>query len=113
MARDEAKIGRVRDAMRKEGFDTLVLRVPENVTYLSDAWCGQGLTYLIFPLEGDPVLIHPAGEVPPATWVSDLRLYPVETVDVLDDAVKAGTESVRTTLLDLGIRSGTVGVVTI
>jgi Xaa-Pro aminopeptidase len=51
LARDEAKIGRVRDAMRKEGFDTLVLHVPENVTYLSDAWCGQGLTYLIFPLE--------------------------------------------------------------
>jgi Xaa-Pro aminopeptidase len=110
LARDEAKIGRVRDAMRKEGFNTLVLRIPENVTYLSDAWCGQGLTYLIFPLEGDPVLIHPAGEVPPTTWVSDSRLYPVETVDVLDDAVKAGTESVRTTLLDLGIRSGTVGV---
>ena len=69
MVHDEAKLKRVWEIMRAKNLAALVVRLPENVTYLSDAWCGRGLTYLVFPLEKDPVLIHPAGETLPATWV--------------------------------------------
>lgn len=96
--------------MRQEGFDALVLRIPENVTYLSGAWCGRGLTYLIFPLEKEPILIHPAGETLPPTWVSDLRLYKPETFEHLGSALEMGTEYVHKALLDLGASSGTIGV---
>ncbi len=110
MVRDEAKLSRVREMMRLEGLDALVLRLPENVTYLSDAWCGRGLTYLVFPLEKDPVLIHPAGETLPPTWVPDVRLYKWETFEHLGDSLKVGSENVLKALSDLGIDSGAIGV---
>jgi Xaa-Pro aminopeptidase len=96
--------------MRLKGLATLVLRLPENVTYLSDAWCGRGLTYLVFPLEKDPVLIHPAGESVPATWVPDVRLYKWETFEHLGSALEVGPDNVLRALSDLGIRSGAIGV---
>ena len=96
--------------MHLAGLDALVLRLPENVTYLSDAWPGRGLTYLVFPLEKDPVLIHPAGEVLPPTWVHDVRLYKWETFEHLGNSLEVGSENVRKALLDLGIHSGTIGV---
>lgn len=100
----------MRVTMRQEGLSALVLRVPENVTYLSDAWCGRGLTYLVFPLEKDPVLIHPAGETLPPTWVSDVRFYKWETFEHLGSTVEVGSEQVLKALSDLGINSGAVGV---
>jgi Xaa-Pro dipeptidase len=96
--------------MRTEGLAALVLRLPENVTYLSDAWSGRGLTYLVFPLERDPVLIHPVGETLPPTWVSDVRLYKWETFEHLGSALNVGSEQVLKALTDIGIGSGAIGV---
>jgi Xaa-Pro aminopeptidase len=96
--------------MRQEGFDALLVRLPENVTYLSGVWCGRGLTYLVFPLEKDPVLIHPSGETLPPNWVSDVRLYTPETFEHLGSALEVGTDYVRKALSDLGLGSGTLGV---
>lgn len=110
MVRDEVKLKRVREMMRLEGLAALVLRLPENVTYLSDAWSGRGLTYLVFPLEKDPVLIHPGGETMPPTWVSDVRLYKWETFEHLGSAIDVGSEHVLRALSDLGIGSGAIGV---
>lgn len=110
MVRDEAKLKRVWEIMRAKSLAALVVRLPENVTYLSDAWCGRGLTYLVFPLEKDPVLIHPAGETTPPTWVSDVRLYNWETFEHLGSAINVGSENVLKALSDLGISSGAIGV---
>mgnify|MGYP002260238894 CR=1 FL=1 len=110
MIRDEIKLSRVREAMREQRLDALVLRIPENVTYLSGAWCGRGLTYLVFPLDTDPILIHPAGETVPPTWVSDIRLYKWENFEHLGSSLEVGTDMVHKTLLDLGVGSGTIGV---
>jgi len=110
LGHDQIKINRVREAMRNEGFDVLLLRIPENVVYISDAWCGQGLTYLVFPLEKDPILIYPASEVPPCTWVSDVREYSTETPDRLSDTLEVGGNFVQKALTDIGMSSGTVGV---
>jgi len=110
LIRDEIKLSRVREAMREQRLDALVLRIPENVTYLSGAWCGRGLTYLVFPLDKDPILIHPAGETVPPTWVSDIRLYKWENFEHLGSSLEVGTDMVHKTLLDLGVGSGTIGV---
>jgi Xaa-Pro dipeptidase len=110
MVRDEKKLNRVREAMRLQNISALVLRVPENVTYLSDAWPGRGLTYLVFPIEKDPVLIHPAGETTPQTWVKDVRLYKWETYEHLGNSLQVGVENVQKALNDLGILSGTIGI---
>jgi Xaa-Pro dipeptidase len=110
MIRDEKKLIHVREAMRRERIDALVLRVPENVTYLSGAWCGRGLSYLICALEKEPVLIHPSGEIQPPTWVSDVRFYKWETFEHLGSSLEVGTDAVRKGLTDLGLTSGTIGV---
>jgi len=107
---DQVKINRVREAMRQEGLVALVLRLPENVTYLSGAWCGRGLTYLIFPVDKDPVLIHPIGESLPPTWVSDVKFYKWETYEHLGSSLDLGTDYVRRTLYEMGLRSGAIGV---
>ena len=107
---DQVKINRVREAMRQEGLVALVLRLPENVTYLSRAWCGRGLTYLIFPVEKDPVLIHPVGEPLPPTWISDVKFYKWETYEHLGSSLNLGTDYVRRTLSEMGLHSGAIGV---
>ena len=110
MSRDEEKLARVRDRMRIEGFTALALRVPENICYVSDAWPGRGLSYLILPIDKDPILIHPAGETLPHTWVKDVRLYSWETYEHLGDSLMTGTREVEKAIGELGIRTGSVGI---
>jgi len=110
MKRDRAKISRIKEAMRQAGLVALVLRLPENVTYLSGAWCGRGLTYLIFPLEKDPTLIHPVGEPLPATWIKKVRFYKWETYEHLGSSLEVGIEYVHKTLFEMGINSGAIGI---
>jgi Xaa-Pro dipeptidase len=110
MIRDDAKLNRVRELMRHENLDALVLRVPENVTYLSGVWSGRGLTYLVLPLTDDPILIHPAGETIVRTWVRDIRFYKWETFEHLGSSLEVASEHVRRALTDAGFTSGTIGV---
>jgi len=110
MVRDEKKLSRVRDGMRREQIQVLLSHVPENITYLSGAWCGHGMSYVVLPLEGDPVLILPTDEWLPETWVSDIRRYPSETNQHFCDALDAASKTIKEVLLDRGISSGTIGV---
>jgi Xaa-Pro aminopeptidase len=110
LKRDQVKVNRVREAIRQEGLVALVLRIPENVTYLSGAWCGRGLSYLIFPTEKDPVLVHPVGETLPPTWISDIRFYKWETYEHLGSSLDLGTEIVLKTISEMGLHSGSIGV---
>lgn len=96
--------------MRRDGFDALVLRIPENITYVSGAWCGRGLSYLILPLDKEPILIHHAGETVPSTWVSDVRLYRPETFEHLGSSLDISTDFVRDALSNCGLSSGSIGV---
>jgi Xaa-Pro aminopeptidase len=55
--RDDAKLERVRALMAEEGFDALVVRAPDNVLYLTNFWGMKGYEAVVFPREGEPVLI--------------------------------------------------------
>lgn len=110
VSRDEKKLERVHNAMRLEGLTALVLRIPENVSYLSDAWPGSGLTCLILPLDGDSILVHALGETLPQTWVENVRLYKWETYEHLGDSLAIGVNEVQRALIDLGIGSGAIGI---
>jgi len=110
VSRDEKKLERIRNAMRSEGLNGLVLRIPENISYISDAWPGRGLTYLVVPNDRNPILIHPSGETVPETWVDDLRLYKWETYEHLGDSLTAGVNEVHRALMDLEIGSGVIGI---
>jgi Xaa-Pro dipeptidase len=108
--RDDMKLNRVREIMRQEQIDALVSHVPENVTYLSGAWCGRGLSYVVLPLEGDPILILPTGEMLPDTWVSEIEWYASETHQHFCNSLDAAAQKIHEVLANLGISSGTLGV---
>jgi len=110
MSRDEKKLTRLRDGMRAEGFGALVLRIPENVSYISDLWPGRGLSYLVLPLERDPILIHPAGETLPWTWIKNVRRYKWENYEHLGDSLTAGIDEVEKALAESEISAGAVGL---
>ena len=55
--RDDAKLDRVRGLMRDRGLDAIVARAPDNVLYLTNFWGMKGYDAVVFPAEGDPLLI--------------------------------------------------------
>ena len=55
--RDDAKLERVRALMAEDGLDTLVVRAPDNVLYLTNFWSMKGYDACVFPREGEPMLI--------------------------------------------------------
>ncbi|MHB1570677.1 MAG: M24 family metallopeptidase [Solirubrobacteraceae bacterium] len=72
-SRDSAKLDRVRELMAQEGLDALVVRSPDNVLYLTNYWCMKGYDAVVFPAQGDPVLIVLAPQLEEATrsaWVA-------------------------------------------
>ena len=96
--------------MRQAELEALVLHVPENVVYLSGAWCGRALSYAVLPLEGEPVLVLSTSETRPRTWISDIRWYTPETYHHIGNAVLAGAEKIRETLSALGLDRAAIGI---
>ena len=77
--RDDTKLDRVRSLMAEDDLDALVVRTPDNVLYLSSYWCMKGYDVVVFPREGEPVLIvvePQADDASRTAWTSDLRLFP-------------------------------------
>lgn len=56
---DPERLGRFRAALAGERLDALVCRLPENVLLLSGHWPLVGLSFLLFPLEGRPLIVVP------------------------------------------------------
>ena len=65
---------------------------------------------MIFPVDREPILIHPAGETLPRTWVKNVKLYKWETYEYLGDSLRTGTKEVQKSLEELGVRTGTIGI---
>jgi Xaa-Pro dipeptidase len=75
--RDDAKLDRVRALMAEEGLDTLVVRAPDNVVYLTSFWGMKGYEVAVFPREVEPTLVTieaSAEDAERTAWTSDVRL---------------------------------------
>ena len=74
--RDDAKLERVRALMEEDGIDTLVVRAPDDVLYLTSFWGMKGYDACVFPRDGEPVLIcleASAEDAERTAWPVDVR----------------------------------------
>src|SRR5271167_2826509 len=75
---DEPKLQRVRELMKQQGLDALVVRAPDNLVYLTNYWCMKGYDIAVFPSEGEPTLIAlepQLADVQRNSWTKDIRLF--------------------------------------
>jgi Xaa-Pro aminopeptidase len=78
-SRDDAKLERVRALMVERGLDALIVRAPDNVLYLTNFWGMKGYDAVVFPREGDPVLVcleASAEDAERNAWTRDVRFFP-------------------------------------
>jgi Xaa-Pro aminopeptidase len=76
--RDDDKLDRVRELMRERDLDALVVRAPDNVLYLTNFWGMKGYDAVVFPREGEPVLIcleASEADADRTAWTSDVRFF--------------------------------------
>ena len=76
--RDDAKLDRVRALMGEQELDALVVRAPDNVLYLTNFWGMKGYDAVVFPREGEPVLIcleASEADAEQMSWTSDVRFF--------------------------------------
>jgi Xaa-Pro dipeptidase len=74
---DNERISRLKKLMVEKGIDVLFCNLPENVLYISEYWPIIGASAVLFPVDGDPVLIMPFSELDYAidSWVTDKRTF--------------------------------------
>ena len=64
--------------MAEDDLDALVVRAPDNVLYLSNFWAMKGYDAVVFPREGEPVLIcleASADDAGRTAWTDDTRPF--------------------------------------
>src|SRR5882762_1622253 len=62
--------------MEAAGLDTLVVRAPDNVLYLTNFWSMKGYDACVFPRDGEPILIcleASAEDAERNAWTTDVR----------------------------------------
>jgi Xaa-Pro aminopeptidase len=115
--RDDAKLARVRALMDERGLDAIVARAPDNVLYLTNFWGMKGYEAVVFPREGDPILLcleASADDAARMAWTDEVRLFagyhPADPrppiARVLEEALSASTGFERVGLeLSLGTQA--------
>jgi Xaa-Pro aminopeptidase len=68
---------RVRATLAKNNLAALVCRLTENVVLLSGYWPILGRSVVVFPADGQPVLISPISEAEAVEqgWIRDVRTF--------------------------------------
>jgi Xaa-Pro aminopeptidase len=75
---DKTKLDRVRSLMKDQDITALVVRAPDNILYLTNYWCMKGYDAVVFPQDGNPVLIAIEPQLADAqrnSWTDDIRLF--------------------------------------
>src|SRR5262245_8302231 len=75
--RDDRKLERVRELMARDGIDALVVRAPDNVLYLTNFWGMKGFDAVVFPRDGEPILLSleaSAEDAARTAWTTEVRL---------------------------------------
>jgi Xaa-Pro aminopeptidase len=76
--RDDAKLDRVRAAMAEAELDALVVRAPDNVLYLTNFWGMKGYDAVLFPRQGEPILITlrtSEADAAATAWTQEVRFF--------------------------------------
>ena len=76
--RDDLKLDRVRALMADRDLDALVVRAPDNIVYLTSFWGMKGYDAVVFPREGEPVLIcleASEADADRSAWTKDVRFF--------------------------------------
>src|SRR5919197_2053509 len=76
--RDDAKLERVRAAMEEQDLDALVVRAPDDVLYLTNFWGMKGYDAVVFPRDGEPILITlrtSEADAERTAWTDDVRFF--------------------------------------
>jgi Xaa-Pro aminopeptidase len=75
--RDDVRIQRMKDPMRAEGLDYLIVRIAENVLYTTGYWPVLGASLAVVPLNDEATIFYEQGEEEFVAdgWVKDSRAY--------------------------------------
>jgi Xaa-Pro dipeptidase len=113
-----ANVDRLRELMKRDGYDAVIATCAENVTYLSGFWAMSQWVrrgpqaYVLFPREGEPVLIANSGilDLVPdqKPWVTDIRRYGYFQMDVDSSAELDDADRLQKQLFDAKSYSGSV-----
>ncbi|MBW2122101.1 MAG: aminopeptidase P family protein [Deltaproteobacteria bacterium] len=81
------KRDRIVEALKRAGVDGLVCFLPENVLFLSGYWPNTGRSSVVYPVEGEPVLIVPWPDLEfiPSGWNGETLEYGVGLDDQAPD----------------------------
>ncbi len=111
MDRDNERIERVREAMRRDDLQALVCRLPHNVLLLSGYWPVLGDSVVVFPLEGEAALVVPGGEdrLAQTAWVNDIRTFKPVTLEKLSNSVAETTPLLVDIAHRLGLQGARIG----
>jgi Xaa-Pro aminopeptidase len=104
-SKDYEKIEKIKESMDIYDVDVLVLRLPENVLYLSGYWPFFGVSYLVFPRDGEPCIIPHQGEEEYAekSWIKDVRPYGWETIDRMGNYLEESMKIISLVMEDRGL----------
>ncbi len=75
---DQEKWTRVRRVMNEKDLSALVVRAPDNIVYLTNYWTMKGYDIVVFPRDGEPILIvvEPQfREAQRTAWNKDVRYF--------------------------------------
>jgi Xaa-Pro dipeptidase len=97
--------------MKEAGLAGLIVRLTENVLYLTGYWPAAGFSVAIVPAQGEPALIVPEAELEntaPA-GVRDVWLYPPGPLDRLSSLYDEMTPALTAILQERGLAAGSIG----
>jgi Xaa-Pro aminopeptidase len=112
MARDEERIGRVRQALRDEGLDALACALPVNVLLLTGYWPVVGTSVVLAGRDGPTVLLVPADEQELAQrgWADEVHTFEPASLADLRTAVDALRQPLTKAVAALRLDKGKVGL---
>ncbi len=101
---------RVRARLAQEKLAALVCRLPENVVMLGGYWPVMGRSVVVFPADGEPVLLSPVSEAAAVErgWISDVRTFRAWRVGD-DDPEASIARLLEQALVDRGVRGKRIG----
>lgn len=107
---DTERWDRVRVVLAADNLSALVCRLPENVVMLSGYWPVMGRSVVIFPTEGDPVLLAPVSETTAIElgWIADIRTFRAWRVGDADPEVSLAA-LLGHAFADRGLRGKRIG----